>query len=126
MNRGALVADESVRKRLGLFLNDDAALIDKYIEKLNNILDKEISDLNEIISIICDEDSLTDSSSLDLDVTIMVNKRNTFVDVKRMVAKASLKIDTVDNEVIMTTGEKKIFYKLVKVIMFFRRIFRIK
>ena len=96
----------------------------RFVKELNCYLDDEIGDLDELIDILSDEDSVTDIEDKNLDVLIMETKRKAFKDAKMMIQKASLKIDGVDNEAIMTSGEKKIFYKLVKFVMFIRRIFK--
>ncbi|MGL1935219.1 MAG: DUF2225 domain-containing protein [Fibrobacterales bacterium] len=66
MNRGALVADESVRKRLGLFLNDDAALVDKYIEKFGErVAMKNIKALRDDFDVDTEEVELDGDSGLE-------------------------------------------------------------
>ena len=96
----------------------------RFLKELNTQLDSEIEDLDELIDILSDEDSVTDVEDKNLDVLIMEVKRKSLSNVKGMIQKASLKIDGVDNEVLMTTDEKKVFYKLIRFMMFFRRIFK--
>lgn len=95
-------------------------------KELINEVEKEINTLDEIIGILSDDNSVVDSDDVNLDLMIMKTKRNSFQNFKSMLLKASLKIEGVDNEKIMTAGEKKIFYKLVKIIAFIRKVFRIK
>lgn len=98
------------------------ALIDKIIASINN----EINELQEITDILSDDNSVTDTDDLNTDLKIMKAKSNAFKDAKLMVMKASLDVDSIDNEKIMTASEKRLFYKLVKLITFIRKIFRRK
>jgi hypothetical protein len=98
----------------------------KFIEVLNNMLDKEVDELNEIINLLSDSKTMVDSDDLPKDTMVMTAKKNSFTAVKGMVKKASLQIEGVDNEILMNAQEKKVFYQLVRTTMFFRKIFRRK
>jgi len=98
----------------------------RYLKVHSNALDTEINQLDEIINILSDENSITDVEDKDSDIYMMKTRRNTFKDAKNVIRKASLEIDGLDNEVLMTSSEKKLFYKFIRFISFFRRIFKRK
>ena len=93
------------------------------LEVINRDFDKEIDELSELIEILSDSNSITDTDSLNVDIEIMEKRRGAFQDAKMMVYKASLKITDFDNEKLMTPEEKKWFYKLVRIIRFIRRAY---
>jgi len=97
---------------------------DRLVNMLTIELQSEITDLDDILNILGDSDSIIDSDSLSTDIKIMETKRNTYETIKLMIAKASLRIDGVENEDVMTRDEKHLFYKLVKITMRFRKLFR--
>jgi len=87
-------------------------------------LDKEISELDEIINILSDSSAITDSEDKESDIYMMKIKRNTFKTVKGLIKKASLPVSGIDKEIMMSGDEKKLFHKIIKFISFFRRIFK--
>jgi acetamidase/formamidase len=93
---------------------------------LETNVDNEIYELSELIDILTDDDSIKDSDNLSLDVKIMKARITAFKDVKNMMVKAAIGNDALDSEKIMTKEELKWFYRLMKIIRFFRKIFRIK
>jgi hypothetical protein len=98
----------------------------RFVNDLTEQLDKEINELDEIINILGDDGSITDSDDANSDLEIMKKKQNIYKDIKGMVKKTSLKMEGFDNEVMLNAREKKVYFKLIKFIMFFRRIFKIK
>lgn len=97
---------------------------EEYLITLNKLIDKEINDLTEILGILGDSGAVTNTDNLNLDIQIMTARRASFKSVKGMIKKTSIQVVGVDKEVIMSSDEKKVFYKLVRVIMFFRKLFK--
>lgn len=90
-------------------------------ETLVKELTDDITEYNDIIDILSDKDSIVDVKDLSDDVTKMNIKKSSLVDFRNLVLKTSLELDGVDNETILTTREKAIFYKLVRIAMWFYR-----
>ena len=99
---------------------------ERYVYILNDLLDREINDLESVVEILTDENSIIDSDSVSSDVKVMLNRINMFKDFRNMIIKASLEIKDIDNEVMMTTKEKKIFLWIIRKIIFVRRLFNRK
>lgn len=97
---------------------------DIIVEKFCELVDNEIDELTDIINVLSDEKTFITGDTEAVDIMIMKSRRGSFKTAKGMIMKASLEIDSVDNEKIMTVEEKKMFYKIVRIIMFFRKLFR--
>lgn len=94
---------------------------EQLLKIINRDIDAEIDDLNEIIDILSDDNSITDSDDIPIDIKIMKTKVSTYSNAKSMIQKASLKVNDLDNEKIMTPREKRLMYRLVRIIRFIRR-----
>ena len=90
-------------------------------EKLVNELTEDITEYNDIIDILSDKESIVDVKDLSDDVKKMTIKKSSLVDFRNLVIKTSLELDGVDNETILTDTEKAIFYKIVRIVMWFYR-----
>jgi len=84
-------------------------------------IDEEINSMTELIEILDSGAILNKEDEENTDLLIMKNKLKALVDAKRMILKASLEIPNVDNTFLMSVAEKKMFLKVVKFLMFFRR-----
>jgi len=97
----------------------------EYIKKQILVdIDKEIYSLEELIDIITDTKSVVDFSVDSTDVRVMKSRLSAFKDAKGMIQKLSIDVDGFDNVSIMTDGEKRLYYGLIRTILFFRRLFR--
>jgi hypothetical protein len=96
--------------------------------RLSDLLDKEIdseiSELNELLDILGDENSLLLNTDTGSDLSLIKNRIKMFKDFKMMIAKASLQIEGVDNVAMMTSAEKKHFHRLVRLISKVRKFFQ--
>lgn len=96
---------------------------EQYLIVLNRMIKKEVDELTELIDILSDDASLVTTDTKSKDVMVMEARKTSFDSIKGMIKKASIQVVGVDKEVIMSKDEKKVFYKLVKFIMFFRKLF---
>lgn len=84
-------------------------------------VDNEVNELTDLLGVITSDDTIKDFKIEDTDLKIMKSRLSAFRDVKGMIKKASL--DTgIDNTLIMTQGERAVFFRLVKFILALRRM----
>ena len=88
-------------------------------------IDKEIYELDDLLGTITSEDSIKDFEIEDIDLKVMRSRLSAFKDAKRMVEKASFDLGRVDETIVMTNTERKLYFKLIKLIFFYKRILRI-
>ena len=96
---------------------------------LTDEVDNEIREISELIDMLGSSEILTDDgddNNLKRDIDIMKVKRSTFENVKGLIIKSSIQVEGLDNEITLNREEKKIFFKIVRLIMWFRKLFRIK
>lgn len=92
-------------------------LEEKLVEELTN----DITEYNDIIDILSDKDSIVDVKDVSDDVTKMKIKKSSLIDFRNLVLKTAIDLDGIDNETILTAREKAIFYRLVRIAMWFIR-----
>ena len=100
--------------------------IDVFVDSLNDIIDREIKDLNDICSILTDEKTLGVDNEMKSDIETFKQKAQMLKNTKTMIAKAAIGTEHNDSSLIMNMEEKKIFIRLVKIIYFIRKIFKIR
>lgn len=64
---------------------------------------------------------LGNNDDLDVDMKVIKSRLSGLKDARDMIIKASIEIEGVDNMLLMTMRQKKIFLKLVRIILWFRR-----
>ena len=89
-------------------------------------LDKEINELADLSAILGGSGSIVEDDDKDNSIKVIESRMNGFKAAKSMVLKASVEVEGIDNMFLMTIQEKKIFYNLMMIVLFFRRIFKRK
>tara|TARA_R110000822_G_scaffold33947_4_gene96432 strand:- start:2144 stop:2461 length:318 start_codon:yes stop_codon:yes gene_type:complete len=96
---------------------------DLFVDRIDSMIAKEIQELQELTELLSDSSTIVDAD-LKGDVGILTQKMGIYKNVRGMIKKASLGSDDFDSSVIMNLEERKLFMKIVKLIMRVRRFFK--
>lgn len=91
------------------------------LDALLSGINKEIDELDDMINVLSSEQEV----GMKNDIDVIINRRISFKDAKGMIIKASLDLDG-KNENTMNTNEKRLLYKIVRTIIYFKNIFKKK
>lgn len=99
--------------------------INEFRNKILKHIDDDIKSSEELVEILGDCNSVIDIENPSEDINIINRKIKTMKTLKNTIIKLSLDLEKekLDNEALLTVDEKKIFYRLIKTIMFFRWLF---
>ena len=100
-------------------------ILDEFKNILISDIDNEIHWMEELSDILNSGEAIISKDGLSDDLNLIKTKMKTYKDVKGMIKKASVGSSELDTTIIMTADERKVFYKMIKFIMFFRKLFRI-
>lgn len=84
-------------------------------------INKEIEQTEDLLNHIGHGFTLGEPENLSSDIGIMENKLRILKDAKSMILKSALTIEGVDNMLLMSVKQKRMFLKLVKFVSWFRR-----
>ena len=98
---------------------------DLFIYKIESFIQQEIDDLTELTELLGDNGTISNEDATN-DILILKQKMGLFKNIKGMVIKASAGTKDLDTTITMNLEEKKLFIRLVKFIIFIRRIFKRK
>tara|TARA_R110000803_G_scaffold154286_1_gene219058 strand:- start:6886 stop:7158 length:273 start_codon:yes stop_codon:yes gene_type:complete len=84
---------------------------------------KEVEELQELTELLSDSSTIADAD-LKGDIGILTQKMKIYKNVRGMIKKASIGSEDFDSKTIMSLEERKLFMKLVRVIIRIRRIFK--
>jgi len=96
---------------------------DLLVEKIDSLIETEIQELQELTELLSDSSTIADAD-LKGDIGILTQKMKIYKNVRGMIKKASMGTDDFDAKIIMSLEERKLFMKLVKLIIRIRRIFK--
>lgn len=96
---------------------------DLFLLKVESIIQDEIDDLKELTELLGDSSTISNEDATS-DILILKQKMKLFKNIKGMVTKAANGTAEVDTSITMNLEEKKLFIKLVKLIIFVRKIFK--
>jgi hypothetical protein len=84
---------------------------------------REVEELQELTELLSDSSTIADAD-LKGDIGILTQKMKIYKNVRGMIKKASMGSEDFDSKTIMSLEERKLFMKLVRVIIRIRRIFK--
>ena len=96
---------------------------DLLVERIDSMIVKEIEELQELTELLSDSSTIADAD-LKGDIGILTQKMKILKNVRGMIQKASMGSDDFDAKTVMSLEERKLFMKLVRVLIYIRRIFR--
>lgn len=96
---------------------------DLLVERLDLMIVKEVEELQELTELLSDSSTIADAD-LKGDIGILTQKMKIYKNVRGMIKKASMGSEDFDSKTIMSLEERKLFMKLVRVIIRIRRIFK--
>jgi hypothetical protein len=96
---------------------------DLLVERLDSMIVKEVEELQELTELLSDSSTIADAD-LKGDIGILTQKMKIYKNVRGMIKKASMGSEDFDSKTIMSLEERKLFMKLVRVIIRIRRIFK--
>tara|TARA_B110000285_G_scaffold152235_1_gene169953 strand:- start:3088 stop:3405 length:318 start_codon:yes stop_codon:yes gene_type:complete len=96
---------------------------DLLVERLDLMIVKEVEELQELTELLSDSSTIADAD-LKGDIGILTQKMKIYKNVRGMIKKASIGSEDFDSKTIMSLEERKLFMKLVRVIIRIRRIFK--
>ena len=96
---------------------------DLLVERLDSMIVREVEELQELTELLSDSSTIADAD-LKGDIGILTQKMKIYKNVRGMIKKASMGSEDFDSKTIMSLEERKLFMKLVRVIIRIRRIFK--
>jgi hypothetical protein len=96
---------------------------DLLVERIDSMIVKEVEELQELTELLSDSSTIADAD-LKGDIGILTQKMKIYKNVRGMIKKASMGSEDFDSKTIMSLEERKLFMKLVRVIIRIRRIFK--
>lgn len=96
---------------------------DLLVERIDKLIVKEIQELQELTDLLSDSSTIADAD-LKGDIGILTQKMKIYKNVRGMIKKASMGSDEFDSKIIMNLEERKLFMRLVKLLIRVRRIFK--
>ena len=96
---------------------------DLLVERLDSMIVREVEELQELTELLSDSSTIADAD-LKGDGGILTQKMKIYKNVRGMIKKASIGSEDFDSKTIMSLEERKLFMKLVRVIIRIRRIFK--
>jgi hypothetical protein len=96
---------------------------DLLVERIDSMIVKEVEELQELTELLSDSSTIADAD-LKGDIGILTQKMKIYKNVRGMIKKASMGSEDFDAKTIMSLEERKLFMKLVRVIIRIRRIFK--
>lgn len=96
-------------------------------DKLIEAVKYEIDSLDELIEILNGGDEILqidDEINKNKDIEIMKHRRSNWMDFKSLIIKLNSEIPDVEH--VLTIEEKRIFYRFIKIVSWFRRVFNFK
>tara|TARA_R110000772_G_scaffold31949_2_gene78547 strand:- start:4429 stop:4746 length:318 start_codon:yes stop_codon:yes gene_type:complete len=97
---------------------------DLLVERIDSMIVKEIGELQELTELLSDSSTIADAD-LKGDVLILTQKMEIFKNVRGMIKKASMGSEDFDAKTIMSLEERKLFMKLVRLLIRVRIMFKI-
>lgn len=97
---------------------------DLLVDRIDSLIVKEIQELQELVELLSDDSTIADAD-LKGDIGILTQKMKIYKNVRGMIKKASMGSEDLDTKVIMSLEERKLFMKIVRLMIRIRRIFKI-